>query len=586
MKRSDRGRYRSVSRGRHTAQNTISEGQKLYILLALILIGVGCWYLYQHRDAFSLPKEEEESSISQAEPSQEAAAETEAQAVRPKGEPVNIGTVYRIYEGTMETSEGTYSLSDGFSVYTLEGHIEWENLNSLIGMEDVSLYLDEEGLASSIYIPEAVMSPAKIRILLSNPGGGYYFSEPTVTCSTDYWTTVGDAIETHRSDESFVPSGDGRIVLKGADENTVWSVAGGEFRGTLELVPDESGWYIVNMLYLEQYLYGVVPSEMPESFGQEAAKVQAVCSRSFAYTQWRDSAKYAKFGAHMDNTVDCQVYGTVKETESSIAGVEQTRGQMMLYENEVVTANFFSTSCGVTADAGDVWANAKTEEFPTDTPAYLKGSLQYTEGDYGDLSEETVFYEFITNTEIPSYDMDSPWYRWTTVISIEELAQSMMPVLTEIYQERPYLIKTLVGDTFESQTVDSIGTLKNVYVYSRGTSGIITELLLEGTEKTIKISGENSIRRLFASASPVITLQDGSERSDQTLLPSAFFSIEKGVNSEGTLLQLTLHGGGYGHGVGMSQMGVKGMLNSGFSWDKILKHYYNDIEIGFVPIKG
>lgn len=573
MKRSERGRT--------TIHAVQKRGGLGFRFLLLLLAVVGGYLYYQHMKDEKIPVPEESSVVEHP--------ETELPPMKEMTEPVNqqpentmpVETVYRIYDGLMETSEGTYSIIESPKVYTPNGQVEWENLNSFIGMKGISLELDKEQRVTGIHVDREVIAPQYLRILLASEKNGYLHEAPEITCSAAYRVIIGETVKEQDKDTVYIPDAEetSRILLQGDTSDAIWKVGDGMYRGNLELIKDGSGWYIINEVDLESYLYSVVPSEMPDSYGMEAAKVQAVCSRSYAYTQWRDSQIYAEYGAHMDNTVNCQVYGKAAETAHAVEGVDATRGQVLVYDGEVVTAYFFSTSCGMTADAGDVWGNGLTQEYPTATPGYLKGQAQYLDAKEMDLREESAFYEFITDTQIPGYDQESPWYRWSTVISTDGLLDAMMPVILEISSSRPYLVQTLAGDRFVTQTVSSIGSLKNIYVYSRGRSGIITGLLIEGSESTLLIRGENSIRRVLAAGSVMVELKDGSQRDDQMMLPSAFFSIEKGVDTEGNLLQLTLRGGGYGHGVGMSQMGVKGMLNSGFTWDEILKHYYNGIEI-------
>lgn len=585
MKRSDRT-YQASSR--YTTRNQ-KKGSWGGVWLMILLLAAGCWYYFTQY----LPEQKQESS-SDYDPGDSAESSSDVEknkkeSLQIEGKPVPVETIYKIYNGMLETSAGIFEMAEEFTLYLKNEILEWENLNSLIGMEGVTLYLDEDQNVQNLQIDSTMMLPERLRILLASANGGYTHGAPEIACSTDYWVTYEEAIDTYSKKDLYVPEGDysdgARILLKGAEEDTVWTVSDGSYHGSLELVKVDNGWQILNMVYLEPYLYSVVPSEMPDSHGAEAAKVQAVCSRSYAYTQWKNSAAYAAYGAHMDNTVNCQVYGHVLQTENSVEGVEATRGQMLIYDGQVVTANFFSTSCGMTADAGDVWANARTQEFPTSTPQYLKGRYQGSSDEKmpEDLSEESAFYRFITDDKVSSYDEKSPWYRWSAVIPQKELLDAMLPVIQEISSTRPSMVQTLNGTVFEIKPVEDIGGLNNVYVYTRAESGIITELLIEGSKQTLKICGENNIRKVMAAAGVDIKLNDGSAREDQSMLPSAFFSIEKGVNSDGELLQLTLHGGGYGHGVGMSQMGVRGMLEEGNTWEEILKHYYNEIEIGYAP---
>ena len=120
------------------------------------------------------------------------------------------------------------------------------------------------------------------------------------------------------------------------------------YRGKIHLSAGEGGLYIVNELPLEQYLYGVVPSEMPVTGGKEALKVQAVCARSFAYKSMSEKTAYAGYGADVDDSTSCQVYNNAPEDETACAAVDETAGELLYGDGAPVKAYFFSTSCGVT----------------------------------------------------------------------------------------------------------------------------------------------------------------------------------------------------------------------------------------------
>ena len=135
-------------------------------------------------------------------------------------------------------------------------------------------------------------------------------------------------------------------------------------------------------------------------------------------------------------------------------------------------------------------------------------------------------------------------------------------------------------DQFESYDGGSIGELQGIYVYQRAASGLIGEILVEGSEKTVKVSGEYNIRRLLAPTDSALTLNDGSTREGMSALPSAFWCAEHTVGADGSLASVTFYGGGYGHGVGMSQVGAWKMAESGATYQEILEHYYSGVVIG------
>lgn len=134
---------------------------------------------------------------------------------------------------------------------------------------------------------------------------------------------------------------------------------------------------------------------------------------------------------------------------------------------------------------------------------------------------------------------------------------------------------------YESLPVSSVGDIVDIFVGTRGTGGIIYELIIQGTEKTIKVQTEYNIRALLSPRKDTVYRQDGTGVDDLSLLPSAFFFIDK--NEEGgSLTSISIYGGGYGHGVGMSQNGVKSLSDAGKKYEEIIKYFYKGTDIGFI----
>ena len=121
---------------------------------------------------------------------------------------------------------------------------------------------------------------------------------------------------------------------------------------------------IVNELPLEEYLYAVIPSEMPTYYGLEPLKVQAVCARSYAYRHLIANS-LSSYGAHVDDSVSYQVYNNIEENEDSVLAVKDTYGKVLEYDGDVITAYYFSTSCGHTTSVEDVWANGIATPYLT-----------------------------------------------------------------------------------------------------------------------------------------------------------------------------------------------------------------------------
>ncbi len=345
-----------------------------------------------------------------------------------------------------------------------------------------------------------------------------------------------------------------------------------KYRGTLEIALEENGYTIINELPLEEYLYAVVPSEMPDGHGLEAAKAQAVTARSYAYNQFYENRFHA-YGAHVDDSVSCQVYNNIPETELSVEAVTATAGQCLTYLGRVISANFYSTSAGVTANSGDVWAASGGKKFPNETVPYLESQALLTDGTSpGDLSAEENARKFLTSTEVEAYDSGFGWFRWYVEMTAEELAASINANLPARTAAAPNLIIIERGDA-----ANGIGELISLDVLKRGEGGNIMEMRITGTLATVRVLTEYNVRMLLCprqyipdGRDIILYRSDGTYVTNYSLMPSAFFVIDDGY---------TFTGGGNGHGVGMSQNGVKGMADLGFSFDEILEKFYPGTEV-------
>lgn len=320
---------------------------------------------------------------------------------------------------------------------------------------------------------------------------------------------------------------------------------------------------------------------MPESFGLEALKVQAVAARSYAYNQFY-SNRYGHRGAHVDDSTNCQVYGGVETHALSDEAVRSTRGVCVAYGKTVLNTNFFSATSGMTANSGDVWTGNSGETFPSETKAYLISKKQGLEKECGDLTKEENATLFFKDKNIKAYDSSSPWFRWQVTITGEELNGVVKRGIAEVFQNNAKIVSTLQkDDNWEKGIVQDVGKVRHLAVVQRGQGGNAMVLEIVGENGSVRISTEYAIRKVLRPTKTdmgkdiILQLKDGSERLNYNLLPSSFFVLEEKASENGELETVTLFGGGNGHGVGMSQYGAKGMAEAGFQYDAILAHYFD-----------
>lgn len=428
-----------------------------------------------------------------------------------------------------------------------------------------------------------------IRVLLSN-AGHYELHNVYLVSAEDYIIDYNGTQETLKKEQGwkanefawqegqntirFIPITDSSMKIlnmtKGGNHP--------KYKGIIEVNKVGNQYYIINDVDMEDYVAAVIPSEMPTSYGLEAAKVQAVAARTYAVNS-RSSSKFASYGAQLDDTTSSQVYNNIAANDTSYEAARATKGQILEVDNSSFSSKFFATSCGYTANFAEVWS--PDDSFEGKTPDYLSSNRQYL-NDVGitDLTNEEQASKFfhMTGEELDALDQDSPWFRWEATLTSDALNSLINSNITGLSEAYPNLIK-VKGDGKEwvSQTIESLGNIKSLEVLERGEGGNIMTLKIEGSLATAKVSTEYVIRSLFATTSEAtvtITRSNESTVSGMSLLPSAFFVMEPTYNEDQSLKTLEIHGGGFGHGVGMSQDGVLGMTEKGYDYASIIAHYY------------
>lgn len=332
------------------------------------------------------------------------------------------------------------------------------------------------------------------------------------------------------------------------------------YHGAFEIVqkPDHTGFYVVNLVEIQEYLKGVVPNEMPVRFGLEALKAQTVAARNYVLTP-RTQA-YKEF--NVVDSVSSQVYfGANTESDLATRAVMETDGVVALYDNEMILTLYSSTAGGYTESYAYAFSEPATKAFPSINKPYLVAVPD--KEDFGNLSEEEKAREFYMS-KVPSYDIDSPYYRWQKTWAVGELENVLKKTL--IAQSKTGFVSPIFKEG------DDLGKIKDIKVMKRGASGKVIELDLMTSKGCYRISKELVIRRVF--------------QKDGVSLPSANIVFDKALDSFGNVVDITVYGGGFGHGVGMSQFGA-GFLATKMHqpYYNILRHYYSGISLGTKPVE-
>ncbi len=472
--------------------------------------------------------------------------------------------------------------AENAQIYDLRGDsIARAEKTDLICGYDTAEFYEKDGTVCAAVL-KGYADGQEVRVLLSASDGSFTHTDTVTLCAEGGLLVSKDgAEETEQESLTLTKDGSGVYTVRAKDGGSVEIVESQKsYAGVLEAEYTQEGLCLVNDLDMETYLLGVVPYEMPTSFGLCALQAQAVVARSYAYNAVFGNA-YCAYGAHMTDTVASQAYGGMQRAEEAREAVESTAGECVVWENVVCHTYFYSTSGGWGAASGDVWA--KDGVFPVESKPYLTSQAHGVTQQMPQTEEEWLAYWKAPMTE--GYDQDSPWSRWKVYFRWDALSEITTSNLEQIWKEKPYTVMMEQKDgTFAMQQPSGLGQLQDISVSDRAAGGVVREVELHFAQGTVRVQTENAIRQLLSPCrktlgNPVpLVLADGSKLEDQSMLPSDFFSLQIQKEESGAATGLSVYGGGYGHGVGMSQYGAKAMADQGMDYREILSHYFYGTE--------
>ena len=214
---------------------------------------------------------------------------------------------------------------------------------------------------------------------------------------------------------------------------------------------------------------------------------------------------------------------------------------------------------------------------------YYSGLPVQNENDPNDigtyLQDEAHFAEFITQTDKDDFESGESWYRWTydvPELSVQKIAQT----LKSRYKARPELVLTKVKTTYIAEEPKAFTEIKSMTISARGKGGVADELLMETDQGTYKVISEHNIRYVLCDGETKVNLANGKSVQMPNLLPSGYFIIKTTTGKKsGNVIGYSLTGGGFGHGVGMSQNAARHMADRGYTCKDILLFFYTDCEV-------
>jgi len=349
------------------------------------------------------------------------------------------------------------------------------------------------------------------------------------------------------------------------------------FSGILKLVVDEEKIVAINILPVEEYLTSVISSEMNANSSLELLKAHAVVSRSWLFAQiekrkalsgkdegffsfTKTKEEYIRWYDREDHTIfdvcaddHCQRYqGITKATNATVAeAVQATRGRLLMNGKKICDARFSKCCGGATEEFENCWEDKHYSYLTSIRDAEEEENLTFP-----DLTKEEEAEHWIRKAPKSFCDTHDKKI-------LSQILNNYDQETTDFYRWKVRYTQTELAELIRTKTKTDYGEIIDLIPVQRGPSGRICKLKIVGTLKTFTIGKEMEIRRTL---------------SDSHLFSSAFV-VDKGEMKEGIPQWFLLSGAGWGHGVGLCQIGAAVMGEKGYTYEEILLHYYKGAEI-------
>lgn len=367
--------------------------------------------------------------------------------------------------------------------------------------------------------------------------------------------------------------------FSGTDDT--FTINGKQYRGCLRFAVNGTVMTAVNVVDLEEYLYGVIPAEMPASYGEEALKAQTLAARTYAMTKLN---AHKSSGYELCDTINCQVYkGYSGEDSKTNAVVDETEGEIICYNGTPIEAVFSASTGGYTENSENVWNSVVP---------YLRAVPEV--GEYGN------------NT-------------WTKTLTLSQL-DSLLSAKGENIGSAQDIVITKISTGGRVQEMKIVGTSgsvtltkENIRTYFSGACGSLPSKMFtingKGGDPS---SGSRSVQRQATKSSSTGSLTSSAAANGITAKTEGTLSAMNGKNLKLDGLSVSddtnsnqntpvistgdyqiydvnistvgngtfvFEGSGNGHGVGLSQNGAQDMAQQGYSYEEIIKHYYTGVTI-------
>jgi peptidoglycan hydrolase-like amidase len=475
------------------------------------------------------------------------------------------------------------------------------------GITNVTAYFDN-GIITGLEYPKYI--PGEIRVLLSSKLtsnealSSAVFNEVNLLLQNQYQISVcgkfmkalhqtatsssqwkiyesNDSLYISNGKEKFGPfSLDSIIFFDAQSPSSTFKIAGrnNPYEGSVEIRYSSSskGFIIINELPVERYLVYVVASEMPSSYALEALKAQAIAARSYAIDKIFRIRTYLSTGANLDDSTNFQAYNFSLPYANATRAVEETRNEILVYEQSIANTYYYAVSGGTAFNSKDAFVS----EIP-----YLRSriiAISEQPSEILQFNSEDSFLSFLKNwnskelKDLGFLEAEHPFFRWKVDFSPSEIinkVESLSNVKHIKKDSQPQMLPEATSNNISNVESLSNGMIMNMSVSKRGEGGVVKEITIETNDSYITVNS-SEIKKLLNVSGKALVLQNGVKRTDFTYLPSMFFGIELQMNSN-YVEKITVYGGGYGHGVGLSQVAANSLArNYGYNYADILKYFY------------
>ena len=371
-----------------------------------------------------------------------------------------------------------------------------------------------------------------------------------------------------------------KLQIKNAKINENINLNGNLYRNIIEVSVNYKKLSLINVLDIEEYLYGVVPVEIPSSWHKEALKAQAVAARNYAH---KNKGIHKSNGYDLCDTTHCQVYGGVsKENINTTNAVDETKGVFAYYNGQPINAFYYSSNGGYSDNSENVWSE-KVD--------YLRAVKDDNETGYKVWSRTFKFEDFnnftknIGNVKKVILVSDSQTKRALNLIFVgengiknlekEEIRTFFSQSFGGTLESRNFLISNVEPIEIERKNNEYLqNSLENVNNKINVVDSLkqISYVYLEQAKTIDKNKNINN----FSTSEVSAINKDKDITTYKKYNPNEHILVSI---VEDDLKEVTFSGKGWGHAVGMSQYGANSLANKGYSFDEILKYYYSGIEV-------